>query len=137
MAFPQSVAQDHDASCAHGPPRAVGCALGFLRPKTPAEERRHAEYVEELVGYRGGEDVFRVVASGEGSAAASEQRHVLEGLGLVLPVGVVGNGDPARLDVDIGIDLGDGDDSLGFRKRQRREEDPVDHAEDGGVGADP
>ncbi len=68
--------------------------------------------------------------------AEGEQGQRLEDLGLLAPVEVVGDAVGALVDADVGIDVVEDDEALAVGERQRAEQDGVDDAENGRVGAD-
>ena len=124
--LPEALAQERDAFCAR---------LVLLRAEGPSEEGLLAQGGEQARGDLAPVDPLRVRAlrgEDEVGPVVADQR--LEDAVLVPHVLQVGDGEAhAR---DLLRPLGQEHQPLGLRVGQRPQQDRVDHAEDGGVGAD-
>ena len=79
---------------------------------------------------------LRLLAAGEREGAALREGHLLEGMVLVLNVDVLAGRGPIAQNADCGRMQPDGREPVGMRIGKRTQQQRVDHAEDGGIGAD-
>ena len=111
-------------------------ALPVLRLEALAEQRPHAERVEEVRGDDRARRTDRFAANPERRGALAERGDLFEGARLLLPVLEVRRGDGiARLRVDPVV-LPDHRDAIRRAKRQRTKQHAVDDGEHRGVRAD-
>jgi hypothetical protein len=128
--LPDRMAEDHDAAR----------SLRSLLSREGAPERRPCSQDREEVGrhLRRGHG-FGLAAAGQVQARVLDERHLLEDVVLTLPVEIVGgrNGEGSHPREGCrGRRMPDPHEPRGIGIRQRLEQDRVDDAEDGGVGAD-
>ena len=114
----------------------VGARLGLVVLESASDEGPAPERREERRSDRQRAQLFRLALGGEIDASHREQRGVLEGGRLGFPVDVVGNRDRCLGQAHEGIRVPDEHEPVGIAVRQRTEQDPVQEAENGSVGAD-
>jgi hypothetical protein len=114
----------------------VGARLSLVVLESASDEGPTPERREERRSDRQRAQLFRLALGGEVDASHREQRGVLEGGRLGFPVDVIGNRDRCLGQADERIPVPDEHEPVGIAVRQRAEQDPVQEAEDGGVGAD-
>ena len=124
-ARPEAVAQHHDAVVADG---------GFFGHERAAEDGVGFEHGEQVRRRAQAGHVLRIAGALVAEVDVPVRRERFEALRLALPV-FVGRHRHRPL-VAVGIDLPQHRDLLGILVRQRVEDDGLDDAEDGGVGAD-
>ncbi len=111
----------------------------FLRPEGAAEDRLHPEHVEESGRDAGTAQRFGTGLTADVERAELHQGHALEGAALTLPVEEIGGryGELGHAWKGVGWrHVPDERQTIGFGVGQRPQQDRIDHAEDGGVGAD-
>ena len=127
-ALPQSVADDRDAY-----------RLGFVvfgNERSP-ENRLDTEHREEPARHAGARHALRFGPIGaKVRVTGPECRGAREEIGLLRPIGEIQERDVAVGNPRRRISAFEVDDAFRGRERQRTEENAVDQAEDGGVGAD-
>ncbi len=125
--LPQRIAQDDD-----------GIALRhfvLFGPEGAAEGGMDAEQRKIRLGDVFGRDALPLVHAGEGRAGVREEGHVLERAALRAPVAVVRHGGAPAFHLRP-LDIAPQFDQAGRRGiRERAEDDGIDDAENGGVGA--
>ena len=125
QSLPQRVAdRDHLAAVRH----VVG------RPDQASGEGRHAEDVEEVTGHPGGEHLLRLATAGDGGGSWGERRERAQG-----PVAIAQSDELRprnRRQRNGGVGVVRVDQLCGVCKRQRLQQNGIDHAEDRRVGTD-
>ncbi len=110
-------------------------ALG--RRKAASENGARAEHREEIRGHAQADDLLGLAAlTGDRAGTDLEQRHLFEGLTLLLPVEEIRRRRPFALDPVFQIRLPYQHQAIGVRIWQRPEHHRVDDAEDGSVRSD-
>ncbi len=134
MALPESVTQDNFET-------AGSAARLLIRPReTAAKHRLDAEHVEELPAHLFSTHALRSLFVDQREGAVPINRHARKAAVLFPKIEEVRKAqrvEPGRRDCFAQIDAADGHEFLGRREGQRLQEHRVDHAEDGGVRADP
>ena len=126
--LPQTVAEDDD-----------GVALRhfvLFRAEGSAEGRAHSQQVEVGLGDELRGDALGLIDAGERHGAGIECGHGFEGAALGAPIEVIGIGCAAALDFGALHVAPEFHQARRFGIGQRAQNDGIDHAEDGGVGAD-
>ena len=126
-ALPEAVAQDDDRRLA---------GRVFIRPQQPSVERLRAEQVEQAGGRQNPFDPLRVLAGQQRAGAALRNRHLLERSVFGADVDELPRRRPVLRDVDAWRSQPQHREPVRVGIRQRLEQQRVDDAEDGGVGAD-
>lgn len=124
---PETVAEDDDGG---------GAGVVFLFIEDPAEEGLDAEQGEHVSGALHAIEADRLAIAGKGVGPAAEGGHVAEGIGLGLPVRVVGGGRGVFGEAPGGGVLPDADELPRLGVGQGPEHDGVHDAEHSGGGAD-
>ena len=134
---PEPLAQQHEVWCCHaGRPRLVPSGSATL--EAMAEQGADPQQVEVVGGHREGVDPFRVTgADRQVELSPLERRQLRQGLAAAGEVQIVGHRRGLAHRPGVPVGLPDHDQLVRALERNRREQDAVHHAEDGGVGADP
>ena len=125
---PEPVADDDDARVAARPV--------FLIEEIAAERRRHLQRAQKRRGDVHAGHGFGISGRGPGEPSIRHRGERLEALGLAAPIEEVGVGCGERRPVVRDVAFPDADQPVRVREGQWPQHDRVDHAEDGGVGAD-
>ena len=134
MALPESVTQDNFETA--GP----ATRLLIRTRETAAKDRLDAEHVEEFPAHLLSTHALRSLFVDQRDGAVAINRHARKAAVLFPKIGEVRKAqrvEPGRRYGLGQIDAADGDEFLRRREWQRLQEHRVDHAEDGGVRADP
>src|SRR6202012_5519271 len=108
--------------------------LAFLFAKVAAEGRMHALYVEIVRRNAAAAQQRRLIGSAERRRPSLASGEVLEDGVLLFPIQVIERGD--SIGSPVRTLLHDAHDAIRVGVGQRVQQDSVDEAEDGGVGAD-
>ena len=125
MRLPELVAEQNDGS---------GSGLFFRWKKIAAENRVDANECEKIRRDSVAADIFGLGDTGKIEADVVDDGHGGEGTALLAPIEKIGIGNGNVADLFVGF--AHEDELRGVFERQRAEEDGVDDAEDGGIGAD-
>ena len=130
MSLPHGVAENYDV---------VVSELVFFGKKGATEDRLHAQDREEIARNRSPLKCFRMIAVRERESSEGVDRHLLEGMILVLPVEVVGGRNRKGGHAWKAFwrrHVPDLDEAIGVLERQWAQKNGVDDAEDGGIRTD-
>ena len=108
-----------------------------IRLEQPAECRVDPQHRKEIGGDEESADALRIVGAGEARVPPAERREPLEAVRLLPPVEEVGGGDGLFGVADVAmIGLRDDREPIDVGEGEGVEDQRVDDAEDGGVGAE-
>ena len=110
--------------------------LILFRQQQPAEERLGAEHPQQAGLPAHPVDPLGLLAAGQRQAAALRQRHLLEGMVLVLDIDVLARRRPVAENADSRRMQPNGRQPVRVRIGQRTQQQRIHHAENGRIGAD-
>ena len=115
---------------------AIGVGLIFFGRKDTAQQRLGFEHIEPLPGYAGATQAQRPGACGVIKIIFSLDGGRSESLLVIADKRIVRRGNHDALEVQLFVARANGHQSLGMLYPVRVQEQPIDHAEDGGVCTD-
>ena len=126
--LPQQMAQDH---------RGLRARRRVFRVKGPAEQRRHTEDVKVILSDEAVRQLRRLLHPREIGVIVARRGHVLERGDLLFELPETCRGEGHAFQVLLEILLLDEMDAIRLREWEGREQNSMDHTEDGGVGPNP
>jgi hypothetical protein len=124
---PVRVGEDHDRLC----------ALAFVLPhEHPSELRARAEHLEEVRAHQTAGRSMGLTPPQHVERPVAEFHELIDGLRLRSVIGHFEEREARVLDARGGLRLAQVHDAIGLGIGQRAQQHSIDHAEDGGVGAD-